>query len=462
MVFIPEGHASVHFQAQANIGEHDEDVVLTAASDSESGATSLSLRAIKPIALFCGLKHVEAGKSVMCDLQLSSAAVSDSLTFRLSSSSPSLKVPMQIGTRTGQSRIRFELACDSAAAQGTAVIEARLGEIAIRESVGILSPGKISLSLPDRRVGQPGSVIRFIAVARDGQNLPLTVSVSGQPVHSVFDATTGIFEWLPAESDLGRHSISFMATNATGETSSKTMFIDVESGHPSATSLQNGAGVSAPPVCSPGSIATVVGRFLSRSDLPALEPATPDNAYHTRVLVNGSDVPILATAKERVDFVCPMVTSGTPLEIAVETESGLSNRLRTRMEDVSPGIFTADGAGDGQALAWRTGSPDLASIPSIRLQGKPALAGDKVSILVTGINCVENFAKEKALMNLGNLYVPIDSLAASSRKAGACEVGITIPQGVHGDAVPLTLEVMRSDSRTLTSNVASIAVDAER
>ena len=65
-------------------------------------------------------------------------------------------------------------------------------------------------------------------------------------------------------------------------------------------------------------------------------------------------------------------------------------------------------------------------------------------------------------MNMGNLYVPVDSLAAAPWKAGACEVGITIPEGIYGDAVPLTLDMIRSDGRIVTSNVASIAIDHER
>lgn len=458
-VFIPEGQASIQFSAQANISEQDENVVLSAASDSESGATSLSLRTIKPIALSCAQTHVATGNSVMCDLQLSSTAISDSLVFKLSSSSQGLKIPAQVSTRTGQSRIRFQAAVDAATPQGTAVIEARLAEIAVQETLGILSPGMLHLIVLEHFVGQTGSVVRFTAVARDGQNLPLTVFVSGQPVNAVFDATTGAFEWLPAEGDLGRHQVTFKATNAVGASTSKTMTIDIDSDRPTVASVQNGASSSTSSACSPGSIATVVGTFLSRSDLAAAPNANSDGVDHTRVQVNGSDVSVLSAAKDHVDFVCPMVAPGTPLDIAVETESGLSNTLRSKMEDVAPGIFTADGSGVGQALAWRTGSSDLALVPSFRFQGKPALPGDKVSVLVTGINCIENFGSDKASMNLGSMYVPIDSLASSAQKPGACEVGITIPEGIYGDAVSLTLNAMRTDGRNLTSNIASIAID---
>jgi len=289
------------------------------------------------------------------------------------------------------------------------------------------------------------------------------VSVSGQPLNAAFDATTGSFEWLPSESDIGLHPIRFTATSATGEIASKTVLVEIESGRPTARSLQNAASASALAVCSPGSVATALGRFLSGNEQPVSEPAdTSDEAGHARILVNGSSVPITSTAKDRLDFVCPTVAPGTSLEVVVETKSGLSNRLETKMQEVAPGIFTADGSGAGQALAWRTGSSDLVLVPSFRFQGKPALAGDKISVLVTGINCVENSVREKPLLNLSNLYVPIDSLVESTRKAGACEVGITVPEGRYGDAVPLTLDVIRSDGRIVTSNIASIAIDNDR
>jgi uncharacterized protein (TIGR03437 family) len=458
-VFILEGQTSAEFQVKATNSAQDEDVVLSAASDTDSSATSVSLRAIRPVALTCKPGYVEAGKNVICELQLNSPATSDSLEAALSSNSQSLRIPAQVGTRTGQSRLRFEATAGSDATQETAVIEARLANVTVHETLGILSPGVMSLSLPDHLVVQRGSAVHFAAVARDGQNLPLTTSISGQPLTADFNATTGFFNWLTAESDLGRHSITFTATNATGATVSKTVLIEVDEGRPAATNLKNGAGLAASPACSPGSVATLAGRFLSGRDFPDLEPASnAGDVPQTSVVVNGSSMPILFAAKDRVDFVCPVTAPGSSLDIAVETESGKSNHLRSQMEEITPGIFTADGSGTGQALAWRTGSSDLALIPSFRLQGKPALAGDKVSVLVTGVNCVESFGAGNLLLSLGDTHIPIDSVAASARKAGSCELGITIPEGIYGDAVPLTLDVRRSDGRIVSSNSASLAV----
>jgi uncharacterized protein (TIGR03437 family) len=462
-VLVLENQTSVQFRADASVPDHDENVTLSANSDTESSATTISLRTIKPVALSCEPKYIQAGKSAICELQLNTTSISDSLAFNLSSSFAGLKLPAQVGTRTGQRRIRFEATVDSAASPGTAVIEASLSNTTVRENLAVLSPGVLSLSVPDQLVGQPGLPLHFTAVSRDGQNLPIAVSVSGLPALAVFDAQTGEFEWLPSESDLGRHAVTFAATNAVGAATRKTMTIDIGLGLPRLASLRNGSGTSASAACSPGSVATVVGRFLSGSDLTVSAPVADASVVRrTRVLVNGDDATVLSSAKDTVDFVCPMAAPGTPLEIAVETESGVSNRIQTRMADIAPGIFTVDGSGSGQAIAWRTGSPDLALIPNYRFMGKPALSGDQISVLVTGIKCDENFASPQPLMNLGNTSVPIDSLTASAQKAGACEIGITIPEGIYGDALPLTLDVPGSDGRTSTSNIASIAVDNPR
>ena len=66
------------------------------------------------------------------------------------------------------------------------------------------------------------------------------------------------------------------------------------------------------------------------------------------MLVSGSAVPVLSAAKERVDFVCPIVAPEMPLEIAAETESGWSKPLHTKMDCVAPVTFTVDGSGDIQ------------------------------------------------------------------------------------------------------------------
>jgi uncharacterized protein (TIGR03437 family) len=349
---------------------------------------------------------------------------------------------------------------DAGAAPQSTVMEVRLGKFVVQETLLILPPDMLSLGVPSHIVGTPGSPMHFEATARDAQNLPLGVSASPLPKQAVFDAVTGKFMWLPAESDLGRYQITFSATDATGAKVSKMATLDIELPHPTVTSLRNAADASAPAGCRPGSVATLLGRFLSGNDpLISDQVSGSVDLGLTHVLVNGSEVPVVSATGQLVDFVCPRVEAGTPLEIEVKTPSGVSNEIRTTMHDAAPGIFTVDGPVPHQAFAWRTDSGDMALIPNFRNQGKPVQPGDKVSILATGIDCSENYSAQKPQITLNSLAVPITSITGSSRKIGACELGITIPDGPGGDAVPLTLTVTGNDGRILTSNTASIAVE---
>jgi hypothetical protein len=108
----------------------------------------------------------------VCELMLSSASVSDSLTFDVASNSANLKVPAQIGTRTGQRGIRFLATADPAATGETVTIEARGAEISVQETLAISAPGRISLNLPDHLMARHGSTVHFTATARDGQKSP--------------------------------------------------------------------------------------------------------------------------------------------------------------------------------------------------------------------------------------------------------------------------------------------------
>jgi uncharacterized protein (TIGR03437 family) len=448
--FISEGQTSVTFQAQAGATDQDQDVVLTASVSGQSSATPISLRAIKPSALSCESKSVVAGGKVTCSLELSAAAVSDSLTFSLASSSASLLLPAQLSTRTGQRHLRFVAIATAESAPESVTISAQLFSASVQETIAIMPAGALDLSAPSSVVGRPGSPVHFTASAKDGQDIPLPLSVSGQPASASFNAQDGDFTWLPSNGDLGRHLVTFTATNATGTTASKTTLLEIESGRPSLARLENAAGSSAVAGCTPRSLATLIGRFST------------DNADGPTLLVNGDLTPIASADDTHVSFVCPALEDGAPLQFQVKTDLGESNPLHSEMHDAAPGIFTIDGSGSGQAIAWRSDSTDLAVIPTFRNQGKPALSGDKISVLVTGINCSENSSAEKLLISLSNTSVSVDSLTASARKAGACEIGFTVPDGVAGDAVPLTLGVIRSDGRSLTSNAASIAIGNER
>jgi uncharacterized protein (TIGR03437 family) len=173
------------------------------------------------------------------------------------------------------------------------------------------------------------------------------------------------------------------------------------------------------------------------------------------VLVNGAYAPILSTSTDQAEFLCPALAARTPLDIAVETTSGQSNSLQTTMEETAPAIFTVDGSPQGQALAIRSNSAELAALPNFRVRARPALSGELVSVWATGIECA---TAPRLWLNLGGQPVAIDSAQPVSQMAGVCEIAFRIPASVAGDSVSCMIETMRSDDSISGSNRTSVAV----
>jgi uncharacterized protein (TIGR03437 family) len=153
-------------------------------------------------------------------------------------------------------------------------------------------------------------------------------------------------------------------------------------------------------------------------------------------LINGAYSPVLYASQERIDFLCPAAPPSTSLNIAVETAAGLSNQVETRVEETSPGIFTI---------------------------GQPATGpGDTVSIRATGMNWVAKFPTVRAYIRIGTQYVPIDSITPDPQDPGVSTLTVTMPSDVSGDTVPVVLEVVQTDGRSVVSNPASISVATRR
>jgi hypothetical protein len=204
---------------------------------------------------------------------------------------------------------------------------------------------------------------------------------------------------------------------------------------PAISGLQNGAHEAAPAVCSPEAVATLKGNFLPTHVAPASDRTGRSKSLAgAKVLINGSYAPILYASSDQIDFLCPKAPAATGLAIAVETAAGLSNRMETKVEESSPGIFaTSAPAGDSRLT---------------------------VSIRVTGINWADKFQTMRPLVQAGAQYVPIDSVTPDPEQPGVYTIRVTLPSDISADSVPIVLEVVQADGRSVQSNTAWISVDA--
>lgn len=121
------------------------------------------------------------------------------------------------------------------------------------------------------------------------------------------------------------------------------------------------------------------------------------------------------------------IPPSTSLNIGVETAAGLSNQVETRVEQATPGIL-ATGA-----------------------------SGGSVSIRATGIIWLAKFPTVRLFVRIGTQYVPIESITTDSQDAGVSTLTVTLPSDISGDSVPVTIEVVQTDGRSVASNPASIS-----
>ena len=398
------------------------------------------------VSLACA-QRIASGLTGVCDLRLSPSTTSQT-AISLTSSSRRLRVPENLQAEAGQTAIRFEVAADDDATEESAILEARVGDSTVRESLDVVSAGPRLLA-PRRVAGTPAAPVRFQVSTTSSA----TIKAAGLPQGAVFDTNTGDFEWNPLSADQGEHEISFIATDALGARTIRTAVVYIGTGAPVATRLRNMAGGAS---CSPGAISSVSGWFLSDSETPLADPSGSSTALnHTRLLVNGAYAAILSASADQVQFLCPGLPAGTPLDIALETRAGQSNALRTTMEEAAPAILTVDGTPQGHALAIHANSDELAALPSFRYRATPALSGQLISVWATGIECS---GSQSLRMNLGGQSVAAESMQSLPQMAGVCQIAFRVPAGVIGDSVSLSLEVTRSDATVAVSNRTSVTV----
>ncbi len=399
----------------------------------------------------------QAGTDATCELRLGSSP-SSPVHLRLSSSSPNVKVPAELTVRPGQYAARFKASVDLSAAPEATVLSAGSETAAAQSSLRVEAQNVPVLNVPGSQTIKVGSSLRLQLSASSADGFPVALSASQLPPTATFDETAGILAWTPSAGDVGAHDLTFTATNSVGIAASKQVRLLVASGKPHLTGLRNAADAAATAACTPGSAATLTGRFLFSGDTPVAERSgSALNLQNTKVLVNGVPRPVLFASSERVDFLCSQDAPGTQLEIALQSGDTLSNTLQTTMLSDAPGIFTLDGA-SGQALAFRTGTSELAALPNARFSATPAVAGEMLSVFTTGVACDENFSSGTPLLQIGFHVMPVRALKPAANYAGACELSFQIPVGITNDNLSIRLQIRHHDGTAADSNSASIAV----
>ena len=180
----------------------------------------------------------------------------------------------------------------------------------------------------------------------------------------------------------------------------------------------------------------------------------------TKVEVNGQAAPVLSVSATKVEFVCPMLPLGTPLEVSVETPSGTSSPISMRMESASPHIFELDDSADSQGLVSFEGSSELTMPRNSEIPGHPAQPFDEVILWGTGFGPTAEANPTLISATIGNVNAEVEAVQGVPGHAGLYTVRMRVPvPAIFGNNVPLQLQVVGSDGRVFSSNTVTIAIE---
>ena len=441
---ISEGSQSATVAAQVLASDQDEQLQISASIQGAVATTSVMIDGIRPTALTCPAGPIRAGSWFGCELQLNSSNVPDAAALIASSADPSLKIPNVLSIRPGQTRLTFRVYAAPRTTPGSPSLTVQFGETAVSATVFVTPASGPILNIPEHLDAVFGKPVSFTVSPVDPAGLPVVLSVSGLPPGATFNPGTGVFSWTPARSQQGIFPIRLMATNSANAASTGNVTIVVDSGKPVITGIQNAASMSQP-ACSPGSLASLTGRWLASSDAPASNPSGAVNELGgTRVKVNGEYVSVVYASARRVDFVCPETDPGTVLMVSAENAAGIADTVSTTMYPTAPGLYSVDGTGTGQGLITRADTSVLTTSRDYLMIGQPAEPGDSVTIRATGIASPDGALP---LVMIGDVYAQVESVLAVPGIAGVYEITAKVPFSIQeDDAVSVGVMVLPDPS----------------
>ena len=118
----------------------------------------------------------------------------------------------------------------------------------------------------------------------------------------------------------------------------------VSSAPSSAATMFDPASSVAGDVCSPGGLASLSGEgFTSQGPQRATSLPLPTSLGNVQVKVNGEAAPLLFASASQVNFQCPQLAPGSPLDVTLVAESGAA----------MPARFQHNGSGSAQRVHRR-------------------------------------------------------------------------------------------------------------
>jgi uncharacterized protein (TIGR03437 family) len=225
----------------------------------------------------------------------------------------------------------------------------------------------------------------------------------------------------------------------------------------SVNAVTNGASNLSGPIA-PGEVVVIYGSGMGPDQLTQYQPDSngfvPTNLAGTTVLINGAFAPIIYTSANQVAAVTPFATGGASAQVFVQYQGQSSAAFNLPVATATPGLFTLDGSGAGQAAAVNQDG-------SLNGGAHPAKAGSFVSLYVTGAGQTNPGGSDGHLaavplpLPVLPVTVTIGGKAAATNYAGAApgsvegvmQVNAQIPSGLAAGNVAVVVQVGTSSTQ---------------
>lgn len=269
----------------------------------------------------------------------------------------------------------------------------------------------------------------------------------------------------------GQAIVKSAVTTATAGTTGQAAPTQSSGG---ALALDDLAGNAVTNACSPGGLALLTGANLTTQtpQTPTSFPL-PTQLADLQVNVNGIPAPLLFASDSQVRFQCPLLPSGTPLQINLQALSGLSiPSAASLMKPAAPELFMYGSTNRGVILLGP--SSELTKLDNQAVVAQSIQAGETLTIYANGLGDFRGNVPvgtrvpsgAPILLNhpirvmLGGIEIDPAFAGLAPGAVGLSQLNIVLPRGVPtGPAIPLYIQVVLPDGTVIESNEVTVAIN---
>ena len=297
-----------------------------------------------------------------------------------------------------------------------------------------------SLSAPSTLIGFVGrEIIANVSANNFGASTAMTLTASELPERAEFITTpisdnkvTGSLKWTPNPTDVGKQfTVNFSVTNGQF---TDTKAVNIRVVNAASIAVVNAANYYGGALAS-DAIASVFGAMLSPRIESAQALPLPLEMSGTSITVNGIAAQLLYVSSDQINFVMPKNLAAGTATIIVKNIYGEYSMGTVTIAASTPGIFTRDSSGRGEASAVASADGiNYQSAPySLRVNGQP----NYLSLFGTGFRGIlsakpedENGVAESVIAFIGGIPARVLYAGAQGFFVGVDQINLEIPQSL--------------------------------